>query len=469
MLLIAVAVQLNAQPLIHFKISRPLSILAFLKTASGSGDMSRTLATYIGDNTAGEDKVKFSKIIDNYRSLGLDYSYTIPGYPESRPRPRTTMDLLIIAAVQARDEADFMQRIIGLLPNETWLQLGAVMKDASPFYDRMLGRPYAAAMNAQLGQLQKYNTRLDGIFSKLSHFYGSTWSKDIPFTVAIYPVPGKRGNTTATPHSNSLVLAVLTEEKNYDIRVSVAVHEICHVLYGEQPMDLQLAMDKWFAANKNPNAVYAGNYIDEALATACGNGWAYKELSGKEDTTPWYDNEYINAFAHAIYPMVKEYISANRQLGSAFVQRAITLFSNRFPAAYKNYQNLMNKVNIYTDAETQQDFGNINGVIRKYYRVTSSYGSYPIAESMQQLEQATGTQFFLVYKDHTANYKLLYDKFPELKKYTPQQEGVISFFDKDKRAVIIVNVKNKSRIDAGMMRMAKAKEMNETQVFVSIE
>ncbi|WP_161499257.1 hypothetical protein [Flavipsychrobacter stenotrophus] len=282
-------------------------------------------------------------------------------------------------------------------------------------------------------------------------------------------MPGKRGNTTATPHSNSLVLAVLTEEKDYDMRVSVAVHEICHVLYGEQPITLQSSMDRWFATSKDPNALFAYNYIDEALATACGNGWAYEQLSGKEDKTGWYDNEYINTFGHAIYPMVKEYIAANNQLDSAFVHRAIALFSDRFPVAYKNYQNLMNKVNIYTDAATQQDFGNINGVIHKYYRITSSYGSYPISESIQQLDQATGTQFFIVYRDHAANYKLLCERFRQLRSYKSDAEGVISFFDDQKRPVIILNAKDSSRIDRALAVMQSAGEVNSSKEFTPLE
>ncbi|PQJ11869.1 hypothetical protein CJD36_008730 [Flavipsychrobacter stenotrophus] len=187
LLLLIATYTLHAQSLISFKESKQLSILAFLKTASGSGDMSRTLAEYIAKNVPAEDKVKFAAVIEDYRNLGLDYSYTIPGYPDSRPRPRTTMDLINIAAVQAKDEREFMQRIVGLLPNETWLQLRKVMNDVAPYYDKILGKPYTKAMSGQLAALQQYNTRLDNIFNKLSHFYGSTWSKDVPFTVAYTP------------------------------------------------------------------------------------------------------------------------------------------------------------------------------------------------------------------------------------------------------------------------------------------
>jgi hypothetical protein len=43
----------------------------------------------------------------------------------------------------------------------------------------------------------------------------------MPFTVVLYPVPGKKGNTSATPHANSLCVAVLTEETDYAGRYKI--------------------------------------------------------------------------------------------------------------------------------------------------------------------------------------------------------------------------------------------------------
>src|ERR1035438_7548237 len=50
----------------------------------------------------------------------LNYSYIVPDYPESRKWPRTTFNLISMAAVHTDDINTFMQRIIGILPNEQW-------------------------------------------------------------------------------------------------------------------------------------------------------------------------------------------------------------------------------------------------------------------------------------------------------------------------------------------------------------
>lgn len=450
----------QAQNLVKFRVSRPVCVLTFLQTAAGDGHMSRTLYATIWSRAKG-DSSRLATLANEYRSLELSHTYPVEGYPESRPRPRTTMDLITIAAVQSGSIKEFLDRTIGILPNETWLRLASVIQNADPLYDRLIGSGAEKGLQEQLAALNSYDSRLDDIFSRLAHFYQSTWTKDIPFTVAIYPVPGSRGNTTATPHSNSLVMAVLTEERNPDMCVGVAVHEICHVLYGEQPRALQAQIDKWFAASNDPNSAYACNYIDEALATACGNAWAYEQLSGKTDTGEWYNDDYINKYAHAIYPLVKEYMQTAKPLDSIFVVKAIALFSERFPSAYKSYSNLMNRVNLYTDASGGTEFGSINNMVNRYFRVTSSYGSYPIAEAMNQLDQATGTQFFIIHANHAANLKLLAARFPQLKNVSPTQEAVISFFDKQKRPVIVINVKNEKRIDDALKLMVLQKEMSD--------
>ena len=462
----------HSKDLITFRISEPLCVLTFLQTAGhNSRHNSVTLREYIYTHLAKEDSMQLVRRVDDFEAINLEYTYNISGYPDQRVKAKNTLDLINMAAVQARDVDDFMQRIIGLLPNEQWMQLQKVMNDAAVVYNKMLGTPYAQEMKAQLAALQQYGTKTDDIFNKLKHFYGSTWSKDIPFTVGIYGIPGKSGNTTATPHSNSLVLGVLTAEKDHDMRACVAIHEICHVLFGEQPMATQLQMDRWFRGSNSMSSAYAYSYFDEALATAGGNAWAYELLSGHMDTTEWYNDAYIDGYAHVIYPLLKNYIESGKVIDSAFVVKAIQAFERKFPNAYKSYASIMNTVNIYTDATDQQQFRSINMVINKYFRISNSSGSYPIndPQALQQVSDASGTQFFIVHREHEANYKALREKFPQLKNIAADQEGVMSFFDDKKRPVIIINVKDISRLDKGLIRMAKAKEIKESDLFLGLE
>lgn len=470
-LLFIAAVQCNAGSLVRFRISKPLCLLTFLQAATGDPRMSRTFGAYVLKSIPKNDADRFAIAVRDFSSIGFDLSYSFPYYPDTRTRPKSTQRLISIAAVQSESTEDFLQRIIGILPNEQWLKLKNAFTIAEPIYDKAIFQPNKKATLHQLAELEKYSGRANDIFDKLKHFYGSTWTSDIPFTISIYPIPGSKGNTTATPHSNSIILAVLTEETDHAMRMSVAIHEQCHILFEEQPLATQLRIDSVFSSSHSDFSKYAYGYLDEGLATACGNAWAYKQLTGTEDTTAWYDDAYIDGYAHALYPLVTEYMNDGKQMDKPFVQKAIKLFEQRFPRAIYSYENLLNIVNIYTDAADPQEFSSVTGMLQHSFRITSSNSSYPVSDpqTVAAMDHATGTQLFIIYTNHDENYKLLKSKFPQMKNANPHREGLTSFFDYKERPVIIINVSDISRIPKGIAQMDDAKEIDYSRFFQPLE
>ena len=473
LLLIALSAITNiyARDRVSFTISKPLCLLTFIEATNGTGQIAPSLVNYIQNHVSKDDAATFNHFVTEFSKLELNYSYTFPAYPLQRQHPKTVINMITIAAVQTKTVDEFLNRIVGILPNEQWMKLKNIMAEAEPIYDKMIFQPYGEDIQHQLAELSKLSGSTDSIFNKIKQFYGSTWGDDMPFTISIYPVPGKRGATTATPHSNSLVLAVQTEGKDYAMRTGIAIHEICHVLYEEQPLALQQTIDSLFKASNSPFKEYAYSYIDEALATACGNGWAYKILSGHMDKTEWYNDEYINGYAHAIYIPVAEYIAQGKTIDKDFIEKAITLFSQKFPDAIYDRQIQLNRVNLYTDADNNDQYGQINNVIRKYYNISSCSGSYPIADpqGLDMVSSSAGTQFFIIHANHSKNYEALRTKFPQMKSMQADKEGIINFFDEKRRPVIIVNVRDMSRLDKGIAKLAASKKMDPAQPFTSLE
>ena len=469
-LLLFSAVSASGATRIQFRLSRPFGILNFMRAASNDAHLSQTLVTYVHDHIPAADSALFYKAIRSFAAIELDNSYNFPEYPLARQKPRSLAGIINNAAIQSVSIDDFLSRIVGILPNEQWMKLKKAMIIAAPFYDEMM-QPFDNAMRKQLHALEKYNTKTDDIFYRLKTFYGSTWSDDMPFTVSLFAIPGFKGNTTASPYSNSLALGVLTEERNHETRMGVAIHEICHVLYEEQPLKLQWKTDSVFMQSKSAYARYAYGYFDEALATACGNGWAYAQLAGSTDTGDWYDDTYINRFAKGIYADVKVYIDAGKKIDSSFVSRAINKFEQTFPDAIYEYANLLNSVNLYTDAAAHNDFNEVYSSLARYIRITSSNGSYPIADpqTQQQIDNADGTQLFIVYTAHEANYALLKKKFPQIKSLDPGKEGIASFYDNKKRPVVILNVKNIGRVALAARQLQKDRLMSPTQLFKPLQ
>jgi len=446
-------------------------MLTFLQAASDDPEISTTLRSYIHHHLSPPDSIKLSGIVAEFLTIPLDYHYTIAGYPERRLWPRSTFNLISIAAVQAKDTRDFMQRIIGILPNEYWLKLLHVMTEAEPYYDKMIGAPYGPDAKKQIEELAKYSAKTQDIFNKLKSFYGSTWSSDIPFTISMYTIPGDKGSTTASPHNNSIVLGVMAGEKNLKMSLCIAIHEMCHMLYLEQSLQVQKQLDDYFSQNNSIYSKYAYGYFDEALATACGNGWSYKTLSGSMNVQSWYAHEYIDGYGHAIYPMVARYINEGKQLDKIFVDSSVTLFEQHFPKAIYDYRNLLNNVMIYTDAKDHEQFMSIISSVQQYFTMHTSNSTYPIADeqSMQRIDNIAGSQLFIVHTNHNENFSILKNKFPQLKSVSLQKEGVISFFDDRKRPVIIINVNSITTLDKALAVMAAAKEIDPDKIFTPLD
>jgi len=455
-----------AQSIVHFRISKPLCLLTFLEAANKQWDASRTYSAYIFKNIPAEDKPAFKELVNRFARLNMASYNTVSASPDSRQKPRSAYNIIKGKAVKAKYIEQFIQDISGVIPDEQAQELRDIMRRAEPYYNNLVWNDYKDATEQQLEGLERYSDKTDAIFNKLRRFYGSSWPANSPFDIGIYPIPGKHGHTTATPHGSSLVLAVLTGERDYAMRMGVAIHEMCHVLYDKQPYRTQWREDSAFAAKKSGYARYAYSYFDEALATACGNGWAYENLSGHADPTEWYDDYYINNYAKAIYPMVKEYINSGKKIDDAFIKNAVALFKKRFPDAVNDYNNLLNRVSLYTDAEDMDEFQWINKTLRKYYRITSCSSSFPIADNQTVglIKKSGGTQLFIIHDNHSENFAILKDIFPELRKKSFDKESVISFTDKKKRPVIIVNVDGIDRIPSGLQKMQAQKNMSSSMV-----
>jgi hypothetical protein len=451
---------------VHFKISKPFCVLNFLRAAGNDAHVSRTLIAYVRRHVPTADSARFYKAVNSFMQIELDNSFTWTEYPTLRQKPKSLAAIINNAAIQCNSIEEFLNRTTGLLPNEQWQQLRNAMQTAAPVYEKMMSG-YAAAMNNQLAALETYAEEADNIFYQLKKFYGSSWGDDIPFTVGLFGIPGAKGNTNAAPYSNSLALGVLTEETNHKERMGVAIHEICHVLYEEQPLKLQRRLDSVFAANKSAYARYAYGYLDEALATACGNGWAYAQLAGSLDTAAWYDDDYINRFAKALYSEVKRYIKAGKTLDKAFVNKAVLTFERTFPDAIYDYANLLNSVNLYTDAPTHDVFNDLYNSLSRHVRMTNSNASYPIAdkETQDRIDNEEGTQLFIVHSNHAENFGVLKKKFPQIADLDAGKEGIASFYDNRKRPVIVINVRSTERVEEAAQKMMTIGKMNPNQLF----
>ena len=452
------SVQLTfGQDIITFKISKPYCIFNFLETATNQQGTSSTLNDFIALNTK-NDSV-FKRLCLEFKNIQTDYNYKREEFPENRRQNRSTKDLIDIALVNSNTLDEFKNKTIGILPNSEQQKLVNVLKQTEKFYDNLLWNNNEQKLSNQKKELELYASKSSEIFNKFQHFYNSSWTTDIPFIVTLYPIPGKRGNSTATPHANSLCVGVLTDETRHIERIGVVLHEMCHVLYDEQTKEFQHEIEKWFDNNKSPYKQYAYNFFDEGLATALGNGWAYKNLSGSIDTSEWYNNEYINGFAKELYPLVEDYINNNQQIDKQFIDKSIELFAKKFPNSVSDYGILLNRVSIYSDAETDLERADLMNTIGEKFQLSNVNSSSPILDktSLELLKNSTQTQLVIISKNHKDNFNALRKMFPILSKINPTTNTIFSFYDKNNRPIIILFATENKYINDLVKRMETLK------------
>ena len=336
-------VKSQTTPRFEAKYSATLSLLRYMEAAAKVSHFSPTYRKLILEKM-GENNKEFNALINDFQTITLDYNYKWDAYPDARHSQRSTYDLINIAAVNATDLDDFANRIIGILPNDDFILLMACLQKAKPFHDAFF-EGYDKKIKNQVLQYAPYQERLGAIFSQVSNFYGTKWAANVPFQVCLYPIPAKKGSSSATPHGNTLVCAFLADrEDDYKDRMAVVTHEMCHILYDGQSADNQHNIERWMNKSSSKYKSLAYQYFDEGMATAIGNGWAYEVLNNKIDKTDWYNDDIINGYGHALFPLVKSYLRIGKTMDSTFVSEAIELFASTFPNSINDYNVMLNDV-----------------------------------------------------------------------------------------------------------------------------
>jgi|GEM_PF-895746 len=466
-------VPVSSQPIVRFKTSKPYSVFSFLEAAGGGQSHSSTYRNYV-DTAVVRHEPLFASIADDFQKLVLSYNYRRDEYPSNRRQSRSTYDLIVIAAVKSASIEEFRVNTIGILPNSTHQQLCSLMAQAEPYYNRYVWRQSEKATQQQIAAFSQYAGRANELFRIFRNFYCSDWPDNIPFDVAVFPIPAKTGNTTATPHANSLCVSVLTGAKDPAGTVSVTMHEICHVLYDEQTSGFQHKVDGWFTKSVSPFKDIAYSFFDEAMATVLGNGFAYRDLAGRPDTTAWYNNEYIDGFAHAMYPLVKEYLAAGKVMDSSFVEKAITLFGKTYPRSLADYSILLNNMYLYSDAEERSERQQLKNVLGKYFQSGRYNFSSPILHeySIDYIKNSKGTQLIVVDQHQDSTISGLKKVLLELNTVLAGQQSqnyIATFYDDKKRTVIVVRVEDKNMLDKAFRLLKDKKYLDAGKPVIPVE
>ncbi|WP_299681434.1 hypothetical protein [uncultured Dokdonia sp.] len=437
-----------------------LGTLTFIATASNQPGSAPSYQKYI-KNAIGND-TDFTLLTERFSAIDVETSIHREHYPEKRHPFTSTMDLLWIASANSTSIDDFATRTIGYLPPNEHTELVAIMHKVLPYYRKHVWAT-TTTQRAQLEQsIQNYVPQIETLFNKVNVFLGSNWSKTTPFNIMLYPIPLKSGGTTAIPKGNNLICSYLSErEKEGEDIIGIAIHEMNHILFDAQPLELQQDIDTWFTTSSNPYAALAYDFFDEGLATAVGNGWAHEQLNGTLDPGEWYSFEYINGYGKKLYPLVKTYMETNKTIDKAFIEKAIVLFGEAFPKATTDLDILMNNLNIFSQTEDETLIDVYFAGVRERFRMHSAYFSSPIdsEESFTRLRENNRTKLIVIDKDQDHIVAVLQKQFPTLpKNIHPNTSFVTSFYDTKTQSTIVIANCLKQEDYAPLMDQLKAEK-----------
>lgn len=166
------------------------------------------------------------------------------------------------------------------------------------------------------------------LIAKIHGFYGSRWPKDKPIVIHPLPRPTRNGWWGATIVVDRIIYETTAAPSQKQILKDLPVifHELAHGLYGSQPLTLKAELDRAFRRPPSLAGKKAYALIDEALATAIGNGWVTKSLTGRLPQESWYGDPAIDALARALYPEVEAYLARGQKIDAPFIKKAIASY-----------------------------------------------------------------------------------------------------------------------------------------------
>lgn len=228
-------------------------------------------------------------------------------------------------AADAASVDELVRRVEGELPAADAAAFRRAVLAFQEPYREAVWAPSRGDLDRQVAELREGFVRAEAPrrLDQVAHFMGSNWPADRPMRVLLTPIPKTPGvKILAYGHSNGdLQVAEAPTGAPQKHAPPVLFHEMCHALWNQRAGGLEFPP-------------LARQQLDEALATAIGNAWFGKALTGALPEGAWYENAAIDGYARALYPLVAEALDGGGRFDADFARRAAAAFDEAFPEAW---------------------------------------------------------------------------------------------------------------------------------------
>jgi hypothetical protein len=423
---------------IHFEVrfSKPLAVLQFVQSLGIRGQPKNPFRVLFDSSEF--NNAKYSAMIAAFDSIPLGYEYEFSRYPGGDKVEGSTLYTLRRNLILSKDLDEFRNLSIGVIPLADLVRITAILKEFTPVYDKVIYEPVRPTFEKQLKSIDSLVVarNIAQYFTQASSFYRATWDSSIPFWFVFYPQPIARG-FSATAFANISMSALPTSYTEFTGILTVMLHESSHILFDEESVAFKTELSQWVTSNpsKYSHAAYA--LVNEAWATAVGNGYFREKLTGSLNPGSWYNFKYNDQMAKAMYPFIKEYLDQGKPMDKALVDKQVEIYETKFPHWLYEWENLLQGRTVIS--EDSADFDLID---RKFpYNHQFLYLHDFSSESFEKLERG-GTKFVIIHRDNKRKLDLVKKYFPALARWKPDPKSDFSqaHMMPDKTQLIIVNL-----------------------------
>ncbi|WP_118974822.1 hypothetical protein [Taibaiella koreensis] len=420
------------RPEVNIHFSNLLATYDFVQQLSADRPDNRYKQLFAG---SAYNRSPYRELIQQMDTIRLYESYAYQDYPTGQKIPGITTAFIERNLIHATSLTGFKQQSFGIVPNEELFGLCRILSAFLPVYDSLIYQPNRKAFEEKLNALSAFvgKANLAHFFETGLRFYHTEWDQDISFDIAVIPSVNEEG-FSARAFLNNAVSEVPLNFDNNEVLFSVLLHEIYHILYDGQSLRLKQDMAAWFGENRSMGSQYASLLLNEALATALGNGYVYEQLNGAADTTDWYNVRYINLMARRLYPVLKSYIAEHKAIDQDFVDQYVALYDTSWT---RELDHLFKNRYVMADSkEVLQYF------IQQYPHASMYESVTPVnADNLSRMQQTPITKIVVVSSDRIAKLQAVHKAFPELKQwqYDARKDFVYTTMLKDKTRLFVIN------------------------------
>ncbi|GEM_PF-2998168 len=384
---------------VDFVVSRPHCILYLLESLRGEPHHSPHLKDLFQARRG--EREEDARFIKEYRSL-FEGSWRKLSLPSEGGRERSLADALEVIAVSSTTTDEFLRYSRVLFPAQKHIELCDIMHHFEPVYDELFWDECEEKIKEQLEEIKakareiNFSARL----TRTAGFMGSAWPEREGFVVALVPIPRKQGeHFTAFGHANGFLEVVeVPQHAEASLGLGIIAHEICHTLWSTRSDAAIEEVKGWFS---HEGGHTAHQQLNEALATALGNGWIASLVLGKTPPGQWYNDSYVDGFGKGIFEIAREYCQASRRLDRDFVLSALSSFRKKFPGAEDDPFLFMRDILIVTNDKDAMN-EEFRFRLTKYTPLHSMFGGIPIdnEKTRKKFSELSGiTTLFLLHPD----------------------------------------------------------------------